>query len=64
MQHAILVESARARQSFAGGTREALGSQRVAALNDREGGRAEVRAFRVIEGVDEHAVGTWGSELR
>eukprot|EP00969_Alexandrium_andersonii_P150698 6664178-Alexandrium_andersonii.AAC.1 len=41
MQHAILVESARAWQGFAGGTREALGSQRVEALSNREGGRAE-----------------------
>eukprot|EP00969_Alexandrium_andersonii_P313561 13853744-Alexandrium_andersonii.AAC.1 len=32
MQHAILVESARARQSFAGGAGEALGSQRVETL--------------------------------
>eukprot|EP00969_Alexandrium_andersonii_P075746 3339256-Alexandrium_andersonii.AAC.1 len=45
MQHAILVESARARHIFAGGTREALGSQRVEALNNREGGGLRCALF-------------------
>eukprot|EP00969_Alexandrium_andersonii_P235255 10386503-Alexandrium_andersonii.AAC.1 len=39
MQPAMLAESSNARQGFAGSTREALGSQCVAALVNREGGR-------------------------